>query len=96
MWITGKQLGHAWNNTKTFFKNTYHEGKKWSQLIDGYARLFRKGLSAAVPMLQDIGADHLVGHGVRALSQYDTARKTVMDLDERGRGHYERIASAVS
>ena len=96
MWITHKQLGHAWNSTKTFFKNTYAEGKKWGGLIDGYARLFRKGLSAAVPMLQDLGADQLVGHGVRALSQYDTARKTVMDLDSRGREHYDRIASAVS
>ena len=52
MWISGKQLGHAWNQTKKFVRGTYHEGRKWAQTIDGYAQLFRRGLSAAAPMLQ--------------------------------------------
>ena len=65
-------------------------------MIDGYASLFRKGLSAAVPMLQDLGQNGLLGSGVKALQSYDTVRKTAMDLDERGRGHYGRIAKAIT
>ena len=54
-------------------------------MIDGYASLFRKGLSAAAPMLQDLGAGEALGSGVKALQSYDAFRKTAMDLDERGR-----------
>ena len=95
MWISGKQIGHAWHQTKNFVKGTYHEGRKWASTIDGYAQLFRRGLSAAAPMLQDLGADDALGKGVQALQSYDTARKQVMDLDQKGRGHYDRIAKAI-
>ena len=96
MFISGKQIHHAWNNTKKFFKNTYNEGRKWAQTIDGYAQLFRKGLSAAAPMLQDLGADQALGTAVKGLQSYDTVRKQVMDVDERGRGHFDRIAKAIA
>ena len=65
-------------------------------MIDGYASLFRKGLSAAAPMLQDLGAGEALGSGVKRLQSYDTVRKQVMDVDERCRGHYGRIAKALS
>ena len=81
--------------SKKFFKNTYHEGRKWANTIDGYAQLFRRGLSAAVPMLQDLGAQEALGHGVKALQTYDTVRKQLMDVDEKGRGHYDRISKAI-
>ena len=95
MWISGKQIGNAWHQTKKFMRGTYHEGRKWASTIDGYAQLFRKGLSAAAPMLQDLGAGDALGTGVKALQQYDTVRKQVMDVYEKGRGHYDRIARAV-
>ena len=95
MWISGKQIGNAWRQTRGFLKSTYHEGKKWANMIDGYASLFRKGLSAAAPMLQDLGAGDAFGAGVKALSSYDSVRKHVMDVDEKGRGHYDRISKAI-
>ena len=95
MWISGKQIGSAWHQTKKFMRGTYHEGKQWAQTLDGYAQLFRKGLSAAAPMLQDLGAGEALGTGVNALRQYDSVRKQIMDVDEKGRGHYDRIARAV-
>jgi hypothetical protein len=95
MWISGKQLGQAWHQTKKFMRGTYHEGKKWASTIDGYAQLFRRGLSAAAPMLQDFQMGEVLGSGVKALQSYDTVRKTVMDVDEKGRGHYDRIAKAI-
>ena len=96
MWITGKQIGNAWRQTRGFLKSTYHERKKWANMIDGYASLFRKGLSAAAPMLQDLGAGEALGSGVKALQSYDTVRKQVMDVDERGREHVGRIARAIT
>ena len=95
MWISGKQLGHAWHQTKKFVRGTYHEGRKWASTIDGYAQLFRRGLSAAALMLQDLGAGEALGSGVKALQNYDSVRKTVTDIDEKGRGHFDRIAKAV-
>ena len=96
MWISGKQIGHAWSQTRKLFKNTYHEGRKWAHTIDGYAQLFRRGLSAAAPMLQDLGAGDALGAGVKALGSYDSVRKQVMDVDERGREHVGRIARPVT
>ena len=96
MFISGKQIHHAYHNAKNFFKNTYHEGRKWAQTIDGYAQLFRKGLSAAAPMLQDLGAGETLGTAVKGLQSYDTVRKQVMDVDERGRGHLDRISKAIA
>ena len=43
-------------------------------MIDGYVSLFRKNLSAAAPMLQDLGAGEALGGGVKALQSYDTIR----------------------
>ena len=95
MWISGKQLGHVWHQTKRLVRNAYHERRKWASTIDGYAQLFRRGLSAATPMLQDLGAGEALGSGVKALQSYDTVRKQVMDVDEKGRGYYDRIAKAI-
>ena len=96
MWITSKHIGRAWTQTRKLFKNTYHEGKKWAHTIDGYAQLFRRGLSAAAPMLQDLGAGEALGSGVKALQSYDSVRKQVMDVDERGREHVGRISRAIT
>ncbi len=95
MGISGKQIGNAWRQTRGFLKSTYHEGKKWANMIDGCATLCRKGLSAAAPMLQDLGACEALGSGVKALPSYDAVRKQVMDVDERGREHYDRITKAI-
>ena len=96
MFVSGKQIHHAWNNTKKFFKNTYHEGRKWANSIDGYAQLFRKGLSAAAPALQDLGAGEALGTAVKGLQSYDSVRQQVVDLDTRGRGHLDRISKAIA
>ena len=55
----------------------------------------RRGLSAAAPMLQDLGAGEVLDSGVKALQSYDTVRKQVMDVDDKGRSHYDRIAQAI-
>ena len=96
MFISGKQIHHAYHNAKKFFKNTYNEGRKWAQTIDGYAQLFRKGLSAATPALQDLGMGETLGTAVKGLQNYDSVRQQVMDVDERGRQHFSRISKAIA
>ena len=46
-------------------------------------------------MLQDLGAGEVLGSGVKALQSYDTVRKQVMDADDKGRSHYDRIVRAM-
>ena len=96
MFISGKQIHHAYHNAKKLFKNTYNEGKKWFQTIDGYAQLFRKGLSAAAPALQDMGMGETLGTADKGLQNYDSVRQQVVDLDTRGRGHLDRISKAIA
>lgn len=43
----------------------------------------------------DLGAGEVLGSGVKALQSYDTVRKQVMDVDDKGRSHYDRIAQAI-
>ena len=81
---------------KRILKEYVSREKKWANMIDGYASLFRKGLSAAAPILQDLGAGEALGSGVKALQSYDMVRKQVMDVDERGREHVGRIARAIT
>ena len=42
-----------------------------------------------------MGGGEVLGTGVKALQSYDTVRKQVMDVDEKGRVHYDRIAKAM-
>ena len=69
--------------------------KKWAHTIDGYAQLFRRGLVAAKPLLDDLGASDAYTAGAQAISDYDTIRQKVSDVDERGRAHLGRIAKAI-
>jgi hypothetical protein len=45
-------------------------------------------------MLDELGAGRAIQAGVHGLSQYDQIKHRVMDVDERGRGHFDRIAAA--
>ena len=96
MFISGKQIHHAYHNAKKFFKNTYHEGRKWAQTIDSGVQLFRKVLGASTPALQDLGMGETLGTAVKGLQSYDSVRQQVMDVDERGRSHINRIAKAIA
>ena len=53
-------------------------------------------LLQAAPMLQDLGAGEALGSGVKAQQSYDTVREQVMDVDEKGRRHYDRIAKSIT
>ena len=87
---------HALHSAKRFAIDTYHQGRKWAQGVDAWASLFRRGLSAAAPLLQDLGAGQALGHGVRAIQNFDTVRQNVVDLDTRGREHFNRISDALA
>ena len=65
------------------------------QHIDHAAHIFRRGLSAAAPALQDLGQQRLLGSGVKALQNFDSIRSRVVDADRRGRGHLSRISDAI-
>ena len=97
MWITSKQIGAAWRQTRGFLKSTYHERKKWANMIDGYASLFRKVYQPPHQCCKIwVLVKYVLGGGVKALQSYDTVRKQVMGVDERGGEHVGRIARAIT
>ena len=96
MFFSHRHVRDALHSAKRFAVDTYHHGRKFAQNVDGFARLFRRGLSAAAPLLNELGAGRALGGGVRALQEFDSLRDRVVDLDTRGRDHAERISSAVS
>ena len=94
MFFTPRQAHQTWGHVKRFMGQAYVHGRKWAGLIDGYANVGKRLLGAAAPMLDELGAGRAITAGVQGLSQYDQIRNRVMDVDERGRGHYGRIAAA--
>jgi hypothetical protein len=96
MWLTAEKAHSHWRSAKSMFRNAYQHGKRIAGTIDGYASVGRRILSAAAPMLEDMGAGGAVTQGVKALNQYDTTRKQVMDTHEKSKGHFDRIAEAAN
>ena len=62
--------------------------------MDRISGIFRKGFSAVVPILDDLGQGDFVKQGMKAIQGYDQIRGQVMDVDDRVRGHASRIGSA--
>ena len=94
MLFTARQAQQTWGHVKRFMGNAYVHGRKWAGLLDGYANVGKRLLGAAAPMLDELGAGHAISAGVQGLSQYDQIKHRVMDVDDRARGHYGRIAAA--
>ena len=89
-----KQLKQHWNSAKSFIHQGYRHAKGWAKQVDTGAGIFKRLLSAATPMLQDIGGDDLIKQGVGAIDQYNQLRGKVRDVDSRVRGYGSQIDSA--
>ena len=89
-----RQAQQTWGNVESFLGRAYVEGRKWAGTIDGYANLARRVLSAATPMLDELGAGRAIAAGARGLTQYDQVQIQAMDTDKRARSHLNRIAKA--
>ena len=96
MLIQPHHVKHTLHSAKRFAIDTYHHGRIWAQTIDGYAQLFKRGLSAAAPLLNELGAGRALGESVKAIQNFDTLRNNIVDLDTRGRDHLTRINEAIS
>ena len=91
-WV--KQVKEHWNSAKSFIHQGYRHAKGWAQQVDRGAGIFKRLLSAATPMLQDLGGDDLIKQGVGAIDQYNQLRSKVRDVDSRVRGYGSTIDAA--
>tara|TARA_B100000497_G_scaffold42939_1_gene50032 strand:+ start:528 stop:821 length:294 start_codon:yes stop_codon:yes gene_type:complete len=91
-WV--KQVKDHWNSAKSFIHQGYRHAKGWAKQVDTGAGIFKRLLSAATPMLQDIGGDDLIKQGVGAIDQYNQLRSKVRDVDSRVRGYGNQMDSA--
>ena len=89
-----KALNQHWNKTKAFLGESYRRLGGWAGEFDRAAGIGRRLFSLAAPIMQDLGADEAIQHGMKAFGQYDTLRKGVMDADQYAQGHARRIAAA--
>ena len=72
----------ALHNTGKFFKNAYYGARKWGNLVDGYANMFTRGLG----ILQgEFGDNKAFSQSRRVLEGFESAKRTVVDLDTQGR-----------
>ncbi len=94
MLFTARQAHQTWGHVKRFMGDAYLTGRKWAGLIDGYAKVGKRILGATAPLLDELGAGRAITAGVQGLSQYDQIKNRVMDVDDRARSHYGRIAAA--
>ena len=89
-------LAHGVARAKSFLAHAYHGTRKFLQHADVYSSMFRRVLSAAQPMLADMGVqDQANRYAMRAVSAYDEAKTTIVGAHDRGADHYARIAAAV-
>ena len=89
-----RQFRHALGSMKSFARDTYYQGRKWAQNLDGYASVFRRGLGAASGLLREFGpgGQKALAHGERALRTFDDIKERAVGVDK----HISRIGEALS
>ena len=89
-----RQLQHALGSVKSFARNTYYQGRKFAQHLDGYASIFRRGLGAASGLLREFGpsGQKALAHGERALRTFDDIKERAVGVDK----HLSGIGEALS
>ena len=85
-------IAHGATRVKSFLSHAYHGTRKFLQNVDVYSGMFRRVLSAAQPMLADLGVqDYANKYAMQAVGAYDQAKQAVVGAHD----NYARIAKAV-
>ena len=79
--INHHHIRNALHSTGKFFRNAYYGAKKWGNLVDGYATMFSRGLGI---LQNEIGDNRAFAQSRRALEGFESAKRTVVDLDTQG------------
>ena len=97
--MPGKLIAHAmgaYHSTKRFLAHHAGRATKMAARLDLYSNMFRRVLSAAQPLLQDIGvAEPINRTAMKGISAYDEAKSAVVGARDRAQLEYGRIAAAV-
>ena len=89
-------LAHGFTKVKSFLSHGYQTGRKVLSTIDMYSGLARRVLSAAQPMLADMGVQDQVNRvAMRGASAYDEVKSNLTTAHSKAGDHYSRIAQAV-
>ena len=89
-------IAHGATRVKSFLNHAYHGTRKFLQNVDVYSGMFRRVLSAAQPMLADIGVqDYANKYAMQAVGAYDQAKSAIVGAHDKAADNYARIAKAV-
>ena len=89
-------IAHGVTRVKSFLNHAYHGTRKFLQNVDVYSGMFRRVLSAAQPMLADLGVqDYANKYAMQAVGAYDQAKSALVGAHDKAADNYARIAKAV-
>ena len=89
-------IAHGVTRVKSFLNHAYHGTRKFLQNVDVYSGMFRRVLSAAQPLLADLGVQEPTNrYAMQAVGAYDQAKSAIVGAHDKAADNYARIAKAV-
>ena len=91
-----QNIHQAFHKGKHFVRHHAQKATKFLQKLDNYQYIGRRILSAAQPLLEDMGIKDVVNQGaMKAVTAYDSAKSSAMNTRDRVESNYQKIAAAV-
>ena len=91
-----QHIAHGATRVKSFLNHAYHGTRKFLQNVDVYSGMFRRVLSAAQPLLTDLGVQEPTNrYAMQAVGAYDQAKSAIVGAHDKVADNYARIAKAV-
>ena len=88
-------IRNAIHQVKRHIGHAYATGRKWANVVDGYAGIAGRLLGALSPALQKYGAGHAVEQGIKGLQSYDQIKQKAMGVHDEAQSIHGNIRRAV-
>ena len=89
-------IAHGATRVKSFLNHAYHGTRKFLQNVDVYSGMFRRVLSAAQPLLADLGVQEPTNrYAMQAVGAYDQVKTAIVGAHDKAAKNYARLAKAV-
>ena len=86
---------NAYHQVKRHIGHAYHTTRKWGGIIDGYANIAGRLLTAVSPHMQRYGASQAVEQGIKGLQSYDALKQKALGADQEVQSLYGNVRRSV-
>ena len=91
MWLNEDAVANAFANTKHFFGQAWHTGRKVLNTMDRYADIGLRLFGAAAPMLRGRALES----GLQVVDAYSKVRRQAAELGQQADETHQRFRAAV-